>query len=117
MTPGRQGMGMYRQVRARSSRSRFQDGVHAIEDAMARLRRLEEQLVAIVPSRSMGRWCMPIRRCARRGESCVDPCEEGQAPELEPALKPHVGGAEWLWERREDLHACGGGYELGQGST
>ncbi len=31
----------------------FQDGIDAIEDALARLRRLEEQLVAIVPSWSM----------------------------------------------------------------
>jgi transposase len=31
----------------------FQDGIDAIEDAVARLRRLEEQLVAIVPSWSM----------------------------------------------------------------
>jgi transposase len=31
----------------------FQDGVDAIEDAIARLRRLEQQLVAIVPSWSM----------------------------------------------------------------
>src|SRR5438105_3974509 len=31
----------------------FQDGIDTIEDAIARLRRLEEQLVAIVPSWSM----------------------------------------------------------------
>ena len=32
----------------------FQDGIDAIEDALARLRRLEAQLFAIVPSWSMG---------------------------------------------------------------
>src|SRR5260370_38993893 len=31
----------------------FQDGIGVIEDAVSRLRRLEEQLVAIVPSWSM----------------------------------------------------------------
>ena len=42
----------------------FQDGVAAIEDAVERLRRLEDQLASIVPSWSMGLWSPPIRRCA-----------------------------------------------------
>jgi transposase len=42
----------------------FQDAVDTIEDAATRLRRLDEQVAAIVPSWSMARWWKLIRRCA-----------------------------------------------------
>jgi hypothetical protein len=38
--------------------------VDAIDDAATRLRRLDEQVAAIVPSWRWRRWSKPIRRCA-----------------------------------------------------
>jgi transposase len=42
----------------------FQNAVDTIDDAATRLRRLDEQVAAIVPSRSMAPGSKPIRRCA-----------------------------------------------------
>ena len=47
----------------------FQEGIDAIEDALQRLRRLEEQLASSCRSGQWRRLWKPIRQCARRFSS------------------------------------------------